>query len=157
VSSAAAPPRATGTPGAALLHPAPAAAFALVALNDLWLKPWHPGWLSGKLSDLGLCFLLPVFLVALWEWGAWVVVRLRRRGRWAAGRGVKLGACGLAAGYFAALQIVPAAAELHVAVLGALVPTVRFVVTPDVSDLIALLITPLAWLYLGRRLPGATP
>lgn len=145
----------TGTPGAALLHPAPAAAFALVALNDLWLKPHHPGWLSGKLSDLGLCFLLPVFLVALWEWGAWLLCRLRGRGRWLAGRGVILGACGLAAGYFAALQLLPAAAALHVGILGALVPSVRFVVTPDPSDLLALLTTPVAWLYLIRRPSGA--
>ncbi len=141
-------------PGAAMLHPAPALAFAVVALNDLWLKPHHPGWLSGKLSDLGLCFLLPVFLVALWEWGAWIVARLRGGGAWGGGGGVSLGACLLASGYFAALQLLPIAAVLHVEALGLLAPGRGFAVTPDPSDLWALVSTPLAFLHLVRR-PGA--
>ncbi len=147
--------RAASYPGAAMLHPAPALAFGLVALNDLWLKPQHPGWLSGKLSDLGLCFLLPVFLVALWEWGAWLVARLRGRGGWRPGRSVVLGACLVAAGYFAALQLLPVAAVLHVEALSMLVPGRGFAVTPDPSDLLALVTTPLAYLHLIRR-PGAS-
>jgi len=140
-----------GYPGLALLHPAPAVAFALVVLNDLWLKPHHPGWLSGKLSDLGLCFLLPVFLVALWEWGAWGLYRLRGRGLWRAGAAVNGGACLLAAGYFAALQLWSGAAVLHVTVLHRLVPGRGFAVTPDPSDLMALIIVPVAFFHLYRR------
>ena len=139
-----------------MLHPAPALAFALVAVNDLWLKAHHPGWLSGKLSDLGLCFLLPVFLVAVGEWGAWVVWRLRRRGHWRAGLGPILLACVVAGAYFAALQLWPVAAVVHVRALHALAPGRGYAVTPDPSDLLALIAVPLAFLHLARR-RGGTP
>jgi len=44
-------------PGGLLLHPAVLAAIALFVVNDHVFKPAHPGWLTGKLSDVaGLVF-----------------------------------------------------------------------------------------------------
>jgi hypothetical protein len=49
-----------------LLHPIPLAAIALLLANDHWLKAAHPGWLTGKLSDLaGMTFFPLLALVFL--------------------------------------------------------------------------------------------
>src|SRR5262249_269111 len=49
-----------------LLHPAPLAAVALLAVNDHLLKGSGllPGWLTGKLSDFAGMFFFPILLVA---------------------------------------------------------------------------------------------
>jgi len=133
-------------PGDLLLHPAPLGTAAVIVFNDLWLKVHWAGWVSGKLSDLAICFLLPVTLAAAVEWMAWTAHR-----PWRAGASVRWGACALAAAYFTALQLSPVAARIHVAVLEAVVPGTRFAVTPDPTDLVALLAIPLAWCYLATR------
>ena len=137
--------RRESAPGDVLLGFWPLAAGLLVLGNDLWLKIHHPGRLSGKLSDLGLCFLFPVFLLALAEWGRFVVGRGLCRGP-----GWILTVCGVGAGYFAGLQLVPEVARLHVWALSTLFPWEGFVVTPDVGDLWSLLCVPLAAGYLSR-------
>jgi hypothetical protein len=49
-----------------LLHPIPLAAIALLLANDHWLKAAHPGWLTGKLSDVaGMTFFPLLALVFL--------------------------------------------------------------------------------------------
>lgn len=47
-----------------LASPLPLAAAALLALNDHLLKAAFPGAITGKLSDLAGCFVLPLFLSA---------------------------------------------------------------------------------------------
>jgi hypothetical protein len=66
-------------PGSILLHPVVLAATALYGFNDWWLKAHHPGWVSGKLSDVAGMVVLPATLVALAE-----VARGRALGRRAA-------------------------------------------------------------------------
>lgn len=51
---------------APLVHPITVACFALLLVNDHWLKPEHPGWLSGKLSDVAFMVLAPLWLFAVW-------------------------------------------------------------------------------------------
>jgi len=49
---------------APLVHPVTVASFTLLVLNDHWLKHAHPGWLSGKLSDVAFMVLAPLWLFA---------------------------------------------------------------------------------------------
>ncbi len=51
---------------AALLHPLTLTGWAVLLLNDHWLKHAHPGWLSGKLSDVAFMILAPLWLQAGW-------------------------------------------------------------------------------------------
>jgi hypothetical protein len=43
-----------------LAHPLALLAVALVLLNDFLFRPLFPSWLTGKLSDLGMLFFLPL-------------------------------------------------------------------------------------------------
>lgn len=52
---------------ASLLHPVTVGCFALLLVNDHWLKPYHPGWLSGKLSDVAFMVVAPLWLFAAWS------------------------------------------------------------------------------------------
>ena len=45
--------------------PLPLAALALTVVNDVWLKPAFHSGLTGKLSDVGICFFMPLFLSEL--------------------------------------------------------------------------------------------
>ncbi len=134
--------------GDILLRPAPVAALGVVVLNDLWLKPHHPSLLSGILSDLALCFLVPLLCMAAWEWVRWLVRRPAEAGLWVRGLG-----CGVTALYFAGLQLLPSVASLHVTALETAFPSRNFGVTPDPWDLAALIMVPVAWRY-GRGEPG---
>jgi hypothetical protein len=64
-----------------LVAPIPLAALALLVVNDHVLKPNHPGWLSGKLSDVAVLVLLPFLLVAAWDLFAIGIPRLGPPGR----------------------------------------------------------------------------
>ncbi len=48
-----------------LTSPLPLAAVALLAMNDHLLKRAWPGVVTGKLSDLAGCFVLPLFISAV--------------------------------------------------------------------------------------------
>ncbi|MBN1336566.1 MAG: hypothetical protein JXB39_11465 [Deltaproteobacteria bacterium] len=138
-------------PGVALLHPAPASAAALVALNDLWIRNHAPAWIGGKLSGLGIAFLLPVVLAAAGEWISWLFARLERRPWRPPGRGLRLAACAAAALYGAAMELVPGFGVFHAAWLSASLPCLSFRSgTADPTDLCCLLAVPLAYLHLGR-------
>lgn len=142
-------------PGRALVHPLPAAAALLIIWNDFWLRRHFPGFWSGKLSDVGVCVLLPVLLVACWEWITWVVARIRGQ-RWtSAARPAHLTA-GLFAGlYFAALELWPAFGLAHAWWLNHLVPFWRFRPgTPDPTDLVALVFVPVALWHLRKGQGG---
>ena len=134
-------------PGASLLRPYPLIAAAVMVVNLVYLKGAHPGWISGKLSDFAICFFLPVVFVSLFEWAAYPAGR-----RGPAERPVIAAACLVTVLYFSALQLVPFVAEMHVRVLGAVTVGVRrFAVTPDPTDLIALPMSALAYLWLRRE------
>jgi hypothetical protein len=47
------------------IHPVPAAAMVLMAVNDHWLKERWPSWWTGKFSDFLGVFYFPLLLVAL--------------------------------------------------------------------------------------------
>lgn len=134
-------------PGAALASPAAIASAALIVANDLWLKRHHPGLVSGKLSDLGLCVFLPLFLAAVIEWALHVV-----------GRRVAVNAlaCVLAASYFAAVKLVPAATRAHVECLSLFVPRWHFRAVTDPTDLVCLPAITIAWWTMRRSPSGAT-
>ncbi|HEU5076742.1 MAG TPA: hypothetical protein VFU02_21280 [Polyangiaceae bacterium] len=77
---------------APLTHPLTVASFALLLLNDHWLKTDHPGWLSGKLSDVAFMVLAPLWLFSAWS-------RLTQKRGWsAAARHRALRACVLLIG-----------------------------------------------------------
>jgi hypothetical protein len=58
---------ATDVPGGFLLHPVVLAAIACFVVNDHVLKTAHPGWLSGKLSDVAGLIFFPVLIGAVAE------------------------------------------------------------------------------------------
>ena len=130
-----------------MLRPEPLAAAALIAFNDFWLKQRHPGFLSGKLSDVGLCFFFPVLIAAVLEWA----LRLSSwRKPFAPRHGVYVTSAWLGAAYFVFIKALPAGARLHVAILSAIFPSHRFVATPDPTDLLCLPLVLVAFRFLVR-------
>jgi len=125
-----------------LASPLPLGAVALLALNDHWLKRAWPGLVTGKLSDLAGCFVLPLFLSAL----------LACLTRWPLARRLAVGAV-VTSLFFAALKLSPAVADavaraLDLSALG--LGGWRSRIVADPTDLVAL---PCAWLAVawGRR------
>ncbi|MDC3959200.1 hypothetical protein [Polyangium jinanense] len=141
-------------PGRALLHPWSYLAAAALAFNVFWLRRKHPGVVSGKLSDLAICFLLPVFLVAAAEWlltlarlcGGRVGPRVGPRGIWLS--------CGVSVAYFVLLKTWPAFTGVHRALLGVLDTPFgggrSFRNLADPTDLVALVMVPLSAWHLVR-------
>jgi hypothetical protein len=123
--------------------PAPLAAVALLALNDHLLKARFHDAFTGKLSDVALCFFLPLLVSAL------------LRPFWPAHRPRLAFAAALAALGFVTLELsLTADAWLSAAVAAVGTPFglrgVAF--TRDVSDLLALAVVPVAYAYGRRRL-----
>jgi hypothetical protein len=145
-------PRGAGRPlppwGAELFAPLPLAAAALLALNDHWLKARFHDAVTGKLSDVAICFFLPLFVSALMG----PLLRARPRARLAL-------ASLIAVAVFAAQELSPAAGRLFAAartlVLAPVVSVHGAVFTRDLTDLFALALVPCAYLYGGRRLERA--
>jgi hypothetical protein len=133
------------SPPLALVRPLPLFAVAVMAVNDVWGKPTFHNFITGKLSDLATCFVLPLYLAAL--------LTLVLRGR--APRTVLLVGCVVTVGLFATLELSPAAAATFCEanqVMGAWFGIHRpYRLTADVTDLAALALVPLAYLY-GRKL-----
>ncbi|WP_233261322.1 hypothetical protein [Vitiosangium sp. GDMCC 1.1324] len=144
------------------LAPLPLAAVALMAVNDRWLKPTLHNALTGKLSDVAICFFLPLYLSALLA----LVTRWPRSTRLHVGAGV----CAL---LYTALKVSPLAVELFCAALrqvGTPLGLTSFRAVADPTDLLTL---PLVWAAVlygrqhtdsrpspspqGARAPGATP
>lgn len=110
-------------PGGLLLHPAMLAAVVVLAVNDHWLKGRFgaqpvAGVVTGKLSDAAGLAFFPALLVSVVEVARWAL--RRDRGGWACGRRELAAAVAVTAAGFAAVQIVPAAAEGYEAALAAL-------------------------------------
>ena len=125
----------------------------LILVNDLWLKPaWPHSFVTGKLSDIGINFLLPVVLVGFAELGVWL---LGQGCRLPLGRPWILGCAGVSATYFTLLKTVPVFTGFHAELLAVLTrPFVdHFSVknVTDPTDLPTLVMTALAVVYLERR------
>ena len=125
-----------------LTNPLALGAVALLALNDHLLKRAWPGLITGKLSDLCGCFVLPLFVSAL----------LACLTRWPLARRLAIGA-GLTAVFFAALKLSPAVAAAVARALDlswAGPAGWRSRILADPTGLVAL---PCAWLAVawGRR------
>jgi len=144
---------ASHVPGRCLLGAAPALAAGALAFNVYFLRIHHPGLISGKLSDLAINFLLPVALVAAMEWIAAIVSHVRGDPFVPASWRARLIACAVSAGYFSLLQLAPRFGDVHAALLAAVDVTGRSFDRniADAPDLIALITTPLAALYLRWR------
>lgn len=106
-----------------MVHPAMAAAVAVLALNDHWLKARlgtdpGAGIVTGKLSDVAGLAFFPALLVSVVEVARWA--RRRDRGGWACGRRELAAAMAVTAAGFAAVQTLPPAAAGYEALLAAL-------------------------------------
>ncbi|RMG11865.1 MAG: hypothetical protein D6729_17430 [Deltaproteobacteria bacterium] len=137
--------RRPGLPIDEFFAPLPLLAVGVLALNDHVLKGSGllPGWVTGKLSDLAGLFFFPLFLSAL--------VGLVTR-RPATRRRLVL-ACLFTGLGFALLQLSAPVAAAYLWVHRALFPFLGPLdVTQDATDLVALSMLPLAYLYGRRRL-----
>ncbi len=122
-------------PGLGLLSPTALGATTLLVVNDLWLKPAHPGVWSGKLSDVALCILLPLFVLALLEWAAWFARRPMP--------GVHMvAAFAIGLGYFCAVKSWPSVTQAHVALMRFVLLGRHVGAVTDPTDLLCL---PFAW------------
>ena len=132
-----------------LVAPIPVAALALLVVNDHVLKPNHPGWLSGKLSDVAVLVLLPFLFAAAWD-----LLAMAFRGLPSPGRRALVASAIAAAALFTGIELVPWAGDAYRWGLGAAqwlpgalgsilasepLPTIRAVqLTHDPSDLLTL-------------------
>lgn len=148
-------------PGRLYIEPAPLLATCLLLLNDHVMKARWPNMVTGKLSDLAGLFFVPLLALALVEVAMaalgqpWATTQKRMR--------VALVLAGLG---FAAVKLLPWAAEIYGYALGSIrwpahtaaslingggVATVSpAVVLADRTDLIALPMLWLSW-WSGRR------
>jgi hypothetical protein len=125
--------------------PAPLAAVALLGVNDHLLKPLLHDALTGKLSDVALCFFLPLLISAL------------LRPLWRADRPRLLVAALIAGAVFTVLELSLMADRWYSAALAAVgrpLGVTGAVFTRDPTDLLCLSLVPLAYWY-GLRRVGA--
>ena len=130
--------------------PLPLAFVGLMIVNDRWLKPAFHSWVTGKLSDVAICFFLPLFVSELL--GLLFALSPNRR--------LCAGAL-LAAGAFAGLEVVDPLARGAIHVLEAIAPHLgihgHFRMTSDWTDLLCLACVPCAVHYGRRRLLVVSP
>lgn len=108
--------------GAALMHPVPLVALALLVVNDHLLKEWRPGLVTGKLSDFAGMVLAPLVLAAVLD--AALPLRCLRRGHYPV---VSAWACAAAvAVVFAATKTWSPATQAYEALFAALRAPLRW-------------------------------
>jgi len=134
-----------------LLHPLPVLAALLILFNALYLRLHHPGFWSGKLSDVGICFLLPVLLAASWVLLAKALQGLGLQRHFASPTPVARTSCLVAAAYFSALNLVPGFPRLHQTMMGFVVKNPLLPVM-DWTDLFCLAFTVAAYFFIRRKL-----
>ena len=131
------------------LAPLPLAAVALMAVNDRWLKPTFHNTLTGKLSDVAICFFLPLYVSAL----------LSLATRWPRGVRLLVGAATTAV-LFTALKVSQPLADLFcqwLRPLGAPFGLTGFRAVADPTDLLTLPFIAVAMLYGRATLLSRTP
>jgi hypothetical protein len=135
-----------------LSSPLPLAAVALLAANDHLLKRAWPGAVTGKLSDLAGCFVLPLFVSAA----------LAVATPWPARRRLAVGAAATVL-FFGALKLSPAVAGAVALALDAVWRPFGGAGGPiaaDPTDLVALPLALVAFAWGVRvhaRPPGTSP
>ena len=121
--------------------PAPLAAVALMALNDHALKARFHNAVTGKLSDVAVCFFLPMLISGVL--GLVLPARLTLARRLAIG-GVTT------AIVFVALELSDTAGAIFariITTMGGPLGVHRVVLTRDLTDLVTLVMIPLGCLY----------
>ncbi|HMF39418.1 MAG TPA: hypothetical protein VKQ32_01930 [Polyangia bacterium] len=130
--------------------PLPLAALALIVVNDVWLKPAFHSALTGKLSDIALCFFMPLFVSELLG----ILFGVSPRARLAVGALITTA-------LYTAQEIVPPFTRFALAVLGAVGPHLgihrAFRLTSDWTDLFCLALVPAAVWYGRWRLERIRP
>lgn len=122
-----------------LAAPLPLAAVALLALNDHVLKHRWPGLVTGKLSDLAGCFVLPLFVSAI----------LAIATRWAPRARLGIGVA-VTVAFFAAIKVSQGAADAvarTIDVAWAPLGAGRGRILADPTDLVALPLVAAAWVF----------
>jgi hypothetical protein len=127
--------------------PLPLAALALMVVNDRWLKPAFHDAVTGKLSDISVCFFMPLFVSEV------LGITLGLRPNWR----LRIGAA-VTATLYTAQEVVPPFTRLALRVLRTIGPLLgihgRFQLTSDWTDLACLALIPAALVYGSRRLSG---
>jgi hypothetical protein len=123
--------------------PLPMVGLALLVVNDVWLKAAFHSELTGKLSDVAVCFVMPLFISEILGLALALAPRLR----------LAIGGV-ITAVLFTALEVVPPVTRVALDVLSAIGPrlgiTRPFRMTSDWTDLFCLILIPVAVAY-GRR------
>jgi hypothetical protein len=129
--------------------PLPIVALALTVVNDVWLKPAFHDAVTGKLSDIAICFFMPLLISELL--GIFFGLQPRRR--------LWIGAV-VTGALYTAQEIVPPFTRLALAALRVVGPMLgihgRFQLTSDWTDLFCLALIPFAVAY-GTRVLGRRP
>ena len=118
-------------------------AVALFALNNWVLKQRFPGWVTGKLSDVLVCFFLPLYIAALLRWCSGLGASVR----------IKAGLA-LTAALLVAVKSSWLASDLLNAIVQPLSARLGLHTRPnlaDASDLIALPVLWLAFAFFASR------
>jgi hypothetical protein len=125
--------------------PLPLGALALLVVNDVWLKPAFHSAVTGKLSDIAICFFMPLLLSEL----------LGILCGWPPRRRLIAGAI-VTAALFTALEIVPPFTRLALDWLEHVGPHLgihgRFRMTSDWTDLACVPVAAVAVAYGRARL-----
>ncbi|MCL2012310.1 MAG: hypothetical protein FWG75_05935 [Cystobacterineae bacterium] len=136
-----------------LLHPWPGLAAMLILFNAFYLRLHHAGFWSGKLSDVGICFLLPVLLAASWMLVSKIIHSIRPQQKLPQPAHVALVSCLIAAAYFSALNLLPGFPHFHQSMMGFWVER-PIHPTMDVTDLFCLAFTVAAYVFIRQKLEG---
>ena len=137
-----------------LFGPIPVALLALWVVNDVYLKPAFHNFVTGKLSDVAVCFVMPLFVSELLG----LTLGLAPKPRLAAGAATT-------AALFTTLEVVPPASAFAVGLLRGLGPHIGlgsgFAMTSDWTDLACVPVALLAYAYglnsLARVATAPTP
>ena len=139
-------PSRAGLPINELLAPGPLLALIVLGINDWVLKGSSaPVWLTGKLSDFAGLFVFPLVATAAFDL---VLMMFRGRVDYTFRRWKLAVACLLTGVGFAVLKLWPAGSDFLVHAMRTVAR--RSEVYMDPTDLIALVMLPLAWWH-GRR------
>ncbi|MEZ4403193.1 MAG: hypothetical protein R3B06_24425 [Kofleriaceae bacterium] len=140
-----------GLPINELLAPVPLAALAVVALNDWWWKSsgTMPGWLTGKLSDVGGVLAVPLVMTAGVDLALWALAAAGLRVDWTFRRGKLAAAIAVTVAAVVATKLSAPVAAAVTAVVGGRIVT-------DPSDLVALPALGVTWWH-GRRTLARVP
>jgi di/tricarboxylate transporter len=130
------------------VHPVPLSAVALMVVNDHDLKYRFPSWWTGKLSDFAGLFFFPLFLVALYNLFRNLTTRQPEVFHWINSRQLLLSIV-VADAILAGVKVSPTVRLVYLTFIEWVVG-LPSQVTADPSDILALFVNPLTYVF-GRR------